>query len=393
MHLFKVASFHLDSVIKGMVKFQKLLNTFGELRMMKQLSKNAKLRNALLLSTALHLIFMVVLGMVYLQSSAEKEEPFIQVEIVSTPLKRTLRRRRRLTYTSHISTSTKQRRQQLIARSSPLVRQIPLVTSAVNPHPSNEVPLSMLNEKSLSLAMASDTVGETAFGPSDSQIQRASGISRASTPLGRNTIQKQRFLGIEKQHAPPDIPGLTQSDLALAKIARNILSTRTSDKIDIVFLIDSSQSMRNDIEAVRDHLSQMINLLQAEKLDFTVGIVAFRSSAGYGLLGWDFEVTPQTNSVATIKKVLSGIKCRGGEKALDALVRASDKVEFRKGAERRFILVTDEFVSGGYSAKEVLAKMQSEKIHVDVIGRDENFQKLIAQRTAGIWLPISSLKN
>ena len=360
---------------------------------MEQLSKNAKLRNALLLSTALHLIFMVVLGMVYLQSSAEKEEPFIQVEIVSTPLKRTLRWRRRPTYTSHISTSTKQRRQQLIVRSSPFVRQIPLVTSAVNPHPSNEVPLSMLNEKSLPLATAADTVGETAFGPSDSQIQRASGISRASTPLGRNTIQKQRFLGIEKQHAPPDIPGLTQSDLALAKIARNILSTRTSDKIDIVFLIDSSQSMRNDIEAVRDHLSQMIDLLQAEKLDFMVGIVAFRSSAGYGLLGWDFEITPQTNSVSTIKKVLSGIKCRGGEKALDALVRASDKVEFRKGAERRFILVTDEFVSGGYSAKEVLAKMQSEKIHVDVIGRDENFQRLIAQRTAGIWLPISSLKN
>jgi len=392
MHLFKVASFHLDSVIKGMVEFQKLLNTFGELRTMKQLSKNAKLRNALLLSTALHLIFIIVLGMVYLQSSAEKEEPFIQVEIVSTPLKRTLRRRRPPTYTSHISTSTKQR-QQPIVRSSPLVRQIPLVTSAVNPHPSNEVPLSMLNEKSLPLAMASDTVGETAFGPSDSQIQRASGISRASTPLGRNTIQKQRFLGIEKQHAPPDIPGLTQSDLALAKIARNILSTRTSDKIDIVFLIDSSQSMRNDIEAVRDHLSHMTDLFQAEKLDFMVGIVAFRSSAGYGLLGWDFEVTPQTNSVATIKKVLSGIKCRGGEKALDALVRASDKVEFRKGAERRFILVTDEFVSGGYSAKEVLTKMQSEKIHVDVIGRDEKFQKLIAQRTAGIWLPISSLKN
>jgi len=48
---------------------------------------------------------------------------------------------------------------------------------------------------------------------------------------------------------------------------------------------------------------------------------------------------------------------------------------------------------GKYSAKEALTQIQGVRIHIDVIGRDEHLQKFIAQRTGGMWLQISSLKD
>lgn len=251
----------------------------------------------------------------------------------------------------------------------------------------------MLAENVPSPVTARDTVGKARTLPTTPGAYQGLIASGVGSPLGGQTAQTRRFLDIDNQKVSPDIAGLTQPELALARIARHILSTRTTDKMDIAFVIDASQSMGDDINAVRDRLSQMTDLFHAENLDFTVGVVAFRESTGFALLGWNFEITPQTNSISRIKNVLSGIKCRGGEKALNALVRAAREVKFRDGAERRFILVTDEYVSGKYSAKEVLAQIQGIHIHIDVIGRDEHLQKFIAQRTDGMWLPISSLKD
>ncbi len=192
----------------------------------------------------------------------------------------------------------------------------------------------------------------------------------------------QKSLGLENQ---------TMLDVGLIKIGRHLLKTRKSDTLDIVFVIDASKSMRNDIDAVHNHLNQMTDLLKTANLDFTVGLVVFRDGTSFPSLGWDFQVTPQTTSIREIKRNLASIDCRGGEKALDALVQAAAKVKFRRGAERRFILVTDEYVSGSYSPKRVLNTLKSKKVSVSVIGRDEPFQKMLAQDTGGLWMPISSL--
>ena len=219
------------------------------------------------------------------------------------------------------------------------------------------------------------------------------GWSGSGLVRGNEGAQTRVSLGLENQTTLSDVSRLTQPDVALIKIGHHLLKTRKGDTLDIVFVIDASKSMRNDIDAVRNHLNQMTDLLNSAELDFTVGLVAFRDGTSFSLLGWDFQVTPQTTSIQEIKKKLAAIHCRGGEKALDALVQAAAKVKFRRGAERRFILVTDEYVSGSYSPKRVLRKLKSEKISVNVIGRDEPFQKMLVQGTGGLWIPISSLRE
>ena len=184
---------------------------------------------------------------------------------------------------------------------------------------------------------------------------------------------------------------LFSTNTSLVKIARNIVS-HSKNIVDIVFLIDGSRSMRNDIESVRNHLQSMIDVLNLENMDFTIGVVIFRHHRGYGLLGWDFEVTQQTKSIGQITKVFDKVRCIGGEKAIDSIYRATEEVKFREDAERRFILVTDEYLAGNYRPAKVLEKLKSKQISLSIIGRKEQAQKFLAHQTSGIWLPIDSLK-
>ncbi|MBI1926600.1 VWA domain-containing protein [Candidatus Poribacteria bacterium] len=337
---------------------------------MKKLAKDQKLRNALLFSIIFHFVFIMVWGAVQIRLPKEEPESFVQIEILPTAQKPPLRMLKRPLLSPPSVPITERKSDQEIATHQPRVSHLvpPLVTSAAR-----------FNTSDL---------------PPDPQGYRG-GIG-ADTRLVSGHLQRPQgagLMGMENRFTPSEIGGLTQPDIALVKIARNILSTRQKEAVDITFIIDGSQSMEDEIQGVRDRLSQMAGLLETDKLDFTIGVVIFRDGTAFSLLSWDFQVTPQTTSISKIKKVLDGIHCRGGEKALDALVRAADEVKFREGAERRFILVTDEFVSGSYSPKEVLTKMDLAGIHVDVIGGDERFQKLLAQHTGGIWLPISSLKE
>ena len=85
-----------------------------------------------------------------------------------------------------------------------------------------------------------------------------------------------------------DIGGLTLPDLALNKIAKHIIASKRTNLVDIVFVIDGSGSMKNDVDAVREHLNSMTDMFDDAGIDFTIGIVAFRAGTGYSLLGLDF---------------------------------------------------------------------------------------------------------
>lgn len=219
-----------------------------------------------------------------------------------------------------------------------------------------------------------------------------SGFSSGRINLqGINRSTKRQLIRPPFDDSIQGIGDLPMPNVILSRIGQHVVTNRTTDIVDIVFIIDGSGSMKDNINAVRKHLNRMTELFDDAELDFTIGIAIFRHSTAYNMLGWDFEVVPQTRSISHIKSVLAQVKCRGGEKAVDALIRAADEVDYRKDADVHFILVTDEYVSGNYSASEVLNKMNKCKIKVDVVGLDEPFQKFITRTTGGIWLPISSL--
>ena len=196
--------------------------------------------------------------------------------------------------------------------------------------------------------------------------------------------------GLDLQIYPEaDIPFIK----ALEEIAQHVVKIRKSHKVDITFIIDTSESMQNDIDAVRRHLNRMIDRFELAGVDFTLGVVRFHHSMVYEWLGMDITISPQTSNVDEIREILRSIDVSGGERALDALMKSISKVEFRPGADRHFILVTDEYVQGTYPVPEVLRAAKRAKITIDVLGRDEVFQRTIAEQTGGIWTSIRKVSG
>jgi hypothetical protein len=344
------------------------------------------IRNALVLSIGLHVILVLLLTSLH-QSEPSSIVDKTYLEISEVRPQRTLRTIKRVQYTPLKYTPTKHK--QISVTVDHPIASLPAALPIVHRNPVTPIRGFTLPNLSTIGIHKSGSNFTTPTVNHDIGSQRGFG-KFDSKGLIRRT--KQQSFKPPVDDTLPDISDLSMPNVILARIGQHVLANRTADLVDIVFIIDGSGSMKDNINAVRNHLSQMTKLFDDAELDFTLGIVIFRDNTGYNMLGWDFELVPQTRSVSQIKRFLGQVKCRGGEKALDALMRAADEVTVRRNTNVHFILITDEYVSGNYSAKDVLIKMTNAKIKVDVIGRDEPFQKFITRSTGGLFLPISSLE-
>ena len=174
----------------------------------------------------------------------------------------------------------------------------------------------------------------------------------------------------------------------LKAFGSHIANTKTAKKVDITFILDISESMQDNTASIKRHMYKLIDNIKEANLDFTLGVVTFHYNKLFDWLGTEIDITEQTHDIEEIRIVLDNIKVSGGERQLDALMKSFSKVRFRSGAGRHFIFITDEYVKGTYSISDVLREAKRSKVVVDVLGKDEPFQRSIAEQTGGIWMPI-----
>jgi hypothetical protein len=359
------------------------------LKMKVRLKKN--MPNALIISVGLHILLLLTLGTLYRQKSNLDVKPVTEFDIIKVRSRSSLRPVKRFPHFSlrPVAPTENVQQMQTVEVEPPALETLETAVSHQDATVELQTPeLSSPNhsgERAYGESLQAKPVGGSGVGGT------GSGLSARISGNGKFGNAARGFLGGTGGEPVSDLQGLTLPDLALTRVGKHIVANRSTNLVDVVFVVDGSGSMKNDIDAVREHLNNMTDLFDSAEIDFTIGVVAFRAGTGYGLLGLDFEVIPQTRSVSHVKKVLSQLKFRGDENGLDALIRAADEVTFRRDAEVHFIFVTDEYVSGAYSSIDVMMKMKTARIKVDVIGRDEPFQKFIAKSTGGLWLPISSL--
>ena len=166
---------------------------------------------------------------------------------------------------------------------------------------------------------------------------------------------------------------------ALQTIAGHIANGTSSSSSDIVFLLDTSGSMEENVRAVGNHLISMVKIFREKHVDFTMGIVKFK---------YDSLIFPQTRDYQKYERLLENVKCGGDERAYNAIVKSITRVKFRTDAERRFILITDEPCKGSYTISDVLKRCRAAQIKLDVIGINDKWQKYLVNQTGGLWFPI-----
>jgi hypothetical protein len=122
----------------------------------------------------------------------------------------------------------------------------------------------------------------------------------------------------------------------------------TAGAIDLVFCIDTTGSMDDDIQQVKDQAAMIISTLAAQTSDFRIGLVGFRDFGSDPPDDPIFQDYPFTSDVNAIIANINSLTAEGGgddpEAVYEALLRAMDNVTlgpWRNGVGKIIILMGD----------------------------------------------------
>jgi Mg-chelatase subunit ChlD len=374
-----------------------------------------RLSNFLLMSLIIHL-FLTNLAVFLLKTgSPQQSKDIVEVAMIKTP--DSLQRRRkqpkaplpnRRLITPRQTTSQTRFRPQTIrmdATSHPTSE-----TVSVSPNPlMHDATLAPIDPKS-DLPELTRTVsrGNSLLAQPISPLPTTSGSGIESS---RQRVRSQRKGGLRTLestgtsdigvigHLPPKvgigvgetIVGDNPFAKALQKIAQNIVETRETDKVNVVFLLDTSASMRDNIQQVAAHLYAMADTYDTHALEYFLGMVEFSVRHGEKFI----RMEPLLADVGLLQNRMQRIELSGDEYALDALLYSLDTIEFHGDAEKHLILVTDEPARTGVNAKSIQTMREKVEmaygladVSVNVLGFDEPFQRQLAEKTGGLWQEI-----
>ncbi len=133
---------------------------------------------------------------------------------------------------------------------------------------------------------------------------------------------------------------------------------------DVVFVLDVSGSMGDNINKVRDNVGEFADSLAARGYDYQIGIVTFSDYVDHI---WDL-----TNNIELVKQRLSSIVLWGGDEDSPSGLYKATELSFRPGSKRTIIWVTDEpYHQRSYTQQQIVNRMLSMEITVNGVGLND----------------------
>ena len=162
-------------------------------------------------------------------------------------------------------------------------------------------------------------------------------------------------------------------------------STAVASKADVVFVVDSTGSMGDEISNVKDNLSGFSETLNKASVDYRIAMVEYKDITVSGeehstKVLTDADGRVWFTSPEEVAAVLSGIAVSGGgdgpETAVNALGLTLSDLDFRKDAAKFAILVTDADYKedNGYGYKntaDLIAALKEKELYTSVISKND----------------------
>lgn len=179
---------------------------------------------------------------------------------------------------------------------------------------------------------------------------------------------------------------------ALEQIANHIVATRVLDKVNVVFVLDTSASMRDNIQQVAKNLYTMTDAFDLASLEYHFGMSEFSVRRE----GQEVKTNALMPDVGLLRRRMQKLQLSGDENALDALVDTMNFIDFHADADKHLILVTDEPATTRSREKnstetqraKIIDESEFQEIRVNVLGVPEPFQQRLAETTGGVWQQI-----
>lgn len=278
--------------------------------------------------------------------------------------------------------------QPVIAAGTPRAPQVNLQPERVAPPPrqpttdvaprGETTPVALDSEGSMDNNVSSPTVGAPSvfYAGTRGDIFRTTGIGNSWGGGGGGS------------RAPANVGGIYVT--LMKQIARELAAAATAEKVDVVFILDETASMSDNIRGIRAYVAFLFDAMEHDGHDTTFSLITFSDT-----VRTDFLHQP-TDDSGTFRNWLFQIGVAGGgdlaEAGLDALMTAVTQSSFRGGAQRLFLLASDAVFHdadydgrSAYSLDEVIETLQRQQIRVDVIGLDYLPIKQLALATGGTW--------
>ena len=177
----------------------------------------------------------------------------------------------------------------------------------------------------------------------------------------------------------------------LPELAAGILKRANSKKMDIVFVIDTSGSMRDNVRGVKDYIEYFLEPIEEKEFDAALGLVEFTDVSMRKT-----NVVGLTRSQKKFRKWLDKTIFLGGgdipESGYEALLTALEEIDFRDDAQKFFIFISDapqhDLDYDGksrYTLDRIVAKLNEEGVSMDVVGTKYLAIKQLAWGTGGQW--------
>ena len=174
----------------------------------------------------------------------------------------------------------------------------------------------------------------------------------------------------------------------MRSVALNLITDEASKKIDLVFILDKTASMTDNIRAIRAYMGRFLDQFHLAKRDIAVGLVSFsdRQYINYNGL---------TKRFRKFNKWMQKIQIVGGgdlaESGLDAIMVALEQTKFRRNSPPIFVFISDGTFHDSdydgqspYALDQVITKLQKKRVRVESIGIDYLPVKQLAIATGGI---------
>ena len=236
---------------------------------------------------------------------------------------------------------------------------------------------------SLSETEAASPAGNTTVGakrPGPPRIQRTPEIAPIRIIEEEVSLTPAQLTEIREKRKT--LPQVSFSRL-MQKLGEEIVETSDGGPIDVVFVIDASGSMRDNIKSVVEHLKEMVDVYKASKIDYALGVTEFWAQKNRNRI----RIVQLTKSFIEYKRTLQEITVHQDENALDAIVQTVKELRFRATSKRHFILVTDEPLTSrdGLEVEDAIAYCREFGIYVNVLGLPIDEHQKLAAATGGKW--------
>ena len=180
----------------------------------------------------------------------------------------------------------------------------------------------------------------------------------------------------------------------MPELALEIVRSAKGRLIDVLFVVDVSGSMRDNIAVVTRHLSDMIYVYQAARVDYALGFTAFFSIN----TGNKLKMFPLTKQMDECQREIRSLRAvtapHNDQNPLDAINQTVREMDFRSTSRKNLILVTDDLLTSteGITLDDIITLCREFDIHVHVLGLNTNEQQRLAAETGGSWYPVPEEK-